>query len=149
MKNSLFFFMMMVPLAVMLAVFPYSALSTVPVVVPSEREADCAFVTLTVEEEAKALVAARGSWRTDMGVSPDDGAALQLGRLPDRAVTPVLNERAPSREPVGVRTVGCPIPLLPPSRAAAPACVLPATEELPEVPAPAFSREEMLEFSEK
>ena len=127
------------------AVFPYGAVGfrASPADAPA---AAAAFVTLSADEEAAAMRAAKTSWQGDAGGVLRLRADLSFGELPEAGHAAVLGVEARTvPPPASVVPYGAPpfLPLL----AAPPPQVIPA--EPPEKVAPAFSREELLKIERK
>lgn len=130
------------PVAVFLA-FPYSALRFVPMPTAAERPPFAAFVTLTPEQEARAMQRAKTAGRSDpsgVAIRPSD---LILRTLPDDAPAPVVRISDRARPPAPKRIGWRPSPYLPTCAAPAPA-VLPSEQD--EAPPFGFSKEQLLKL---
>lgn len=124
-------------------VFPYSALRRASVAVVRDSVPFAAFVSLTADEEARAMrrakSAGRGGEAADARIRPDD---LVLGTLPDDPPTPIgrIEERARLAGPGYVTPA--PSPYWPSCAAPAPVTIAPAAET--DAAADPFSRQELL-----
>lgn len=132
--------------AVMVVLFPYSALNWKAEDRGGPRHSFCAFVTLSPEEEAAALEAARSAWRTDLKGVANLRADLSVAAIPEETREPVASRLPPSRQCGIVGAVD--LTALPPSRAAGPAEKIVA--ERPDERGPGenrgFTRDELLKL---
>lgn len=130
------------PAAVFLS-FPYSAFQSVPAPAASARPPFAAFVTLTPEQEARAMQRAKSSARRDAANAAIRTSDLILRELPDDAPAPVVRISARPRPPEPARVAWRSSPYLP-SQAAPPAAEI-APEKDAE-PTPAFPKAALLDF---
>lgn len=127
------------PLAIFV-VFPREAVVFTPVAAQPVRGA-CSWVTLSPEEESKALVLARSAWQVDPTSVRRLRARLLTSNLPHEAQLPVL--RLPDRlRTAEIRDVDYEPSVLPPTLASPAARVIPL--DSPVAPTLAFPREELL-----
>jgi hypothetical protein len=127
----------------LLMVFPYEAIGFVPSASPKSR-AQCAFVSLTAEQERKMLAVARSAWQ--VGAEGVRGLRTEMaaGELPAAPMGAVLGVRSVRSDSGHLRTDFTP-DSLPPSRGAAPPSAIVGDPE-PTEPHPAFSRDELLKI---
>lgn len=123
--------------------FPLSALRFEPNRKDLPHLGSAAFVTLSLEQEAAALKAAKSAWQSDSSAMERMRVRLPLGELPEEE----------NASPLGADEVlfvgsGESSPVAYPLPAYAPSFAAPAPAKLPAPPksviTPAFSREEML-----
>lgn len=139
-RHEILSFSLVVSLPVAMAlVFPYEAIGFKPAKSASAATAHAAFVTLTAEEEAAAVKAARASWR--VSASEVRAAELQIEELPERPLSAVLGFEDRGGF-VPVKAMAYELPPYYPTSAAPSAPRLPARTEAPRTPA--FSRKELL-----
>ena len=105
-----------------------------------------AFVTLSADEEAAAMRAAKTSWQGDVGSVPRIRADLFIGELPGGAERESLDVSARSRPPRAQDISWTPPPYLP-SLAAPPPRPVPA-DAAPDETVQAFSRAELLSLEQ-
>jgi len=125
--------------------FPSEALLPLPPAPEPASKASCAFVTLTPEEERKALAAARAAWQIDRGSDRRmsiDLFAASLPPLPPRAALGILSR---PRVEHCVDAPYAPDPLPPTLAAPLPATIAPQPDA--NAATPTFSREELLKLN--
>lgn len=124
--------------------FPLSALDFKPRTVPAEAEASAAFVHLTPEEEDLILLAAKATWQDETSAMQRMRVRWSLGDLPEEESPRLLevSVRQPIAEPEPIAYV--PRGFSPSSAAPAPAHLAAEPETKP---APAFSRQELLDLN--
>ncbi len=127
----------------LLTVFPYEAIGFIPSPAPKSR-AQCAFVSLTVEQERKMLAVARSAWQ--VGAEGVRGLRTEMssGELPSTPMGAVLDVRNVRSDSGHLRTDFTP-DSLPPSRGAARPSAIVGDPE-PSEPSPSFSRDELLKI---
>ena len=132
--------------AAVAVVFPFDAISFTPSRAAAKGGEFAVFVSLTPEEEAAAMKAAKSSWNAEAVGVRRMRAELFMNDLPESASEPSLNieDRLAGPPPPPV-TPGI-SPYLP-SRAAPPPKAIPADKaDAKDGPAPAFPREELLKL---
>ena len=129
--------------AALIAVFPYGAIGFKAVPRPTASKPSAAFVSLTSEEEAAALKAAKTSWQADSASDRGMRAYLPLGELPEDGPSgPILGGGGWPWLRSALAPVEYGTPTWSPSAAAAEPEKIAAEEEVPH--ATAFSKEELL-----
>lgn len=128
--------------------FPISALDFKAEKVSASRPASAAFIELTIEEEIAALKAAKSAWQSEASALERMRVRLPLGELPEEEIgaplefSPATQAFLPALEPVAY-----PLPTAALSQAAnAPVRLLAEPEGRQ---APMFSREELLDLTER
>lgn len=124
------------------ASLPYSAVSF-RASAPKTSRPFAAFITLTDEQEADAIAAARSAWQIDKSLSRRQHRRLPLGELPqeEQGFRISLSTGRPADEPANESYR--PVPWLPTSAADRPVKFAPTPSAKRE---PVFSREEMLQL---
>ena len=130
--------------AAIVSVFPYGAIGF-KARPPSAPTPAAAFITLSPDEEAAAMRAAKTSWKGDADSCLRVRADLSFGELPTTREESVLGVGERSRPP-RFRDVGWTPPPFLPSQAASPLRPIPPGDAPKE--APAFSREELLSLDQ-
>ena len=105
------------------------------------RPPSAAFVSLSAEEEAAALRAAKTSWNSEAEGVRRMRAELRFGELPECASEPALGIADRMRRPQQQPQSSWPPPYLPSQAAPAPAKIAPEKES---ERSPVFAREELL-----
>ena len=123
------------------AIFPYSAIEF-HAKAPAAAMPSAAFVSLTAEEEASAMRAAKASWQGAAGGALQLRADLSLGELPTGKEPAVLGDDARTRPPRPGSVAWEPPPYLPSQAAPPPQKISDNTPP----PPPTFPRKEMLEM---
>lgn len=125
--------------------FPFSALDFEARHVPVSRDASAAFIVLTDEEESLALKVAKSAWQSEASATQRMRVRLPLGELPEEEPSSPLEFHSDVFAVPEATPVAYPFPPGVPSQAAeVPRRLSPEPES---VPAPAFSRDDLLNFN--